>query len=52
MIQDNGDEFTYSGSGGKDLSGNKRKGKKNSLDQTLTAMNKYMGEEEGGAEKP
>ena len=43
VIQDNGDEFTYSGSGGRDLSGNKRRGKKNSRDQELKAMNKYMG---------
>ena len=43
VIQDNGDEFTYSGSGGRDLSGNKRRGEKNSRDLELKAMNKYMG---------
>ncbi len=38
--QDNGEEFTYSGSGGCDLSGNKRTAKQ-SMDQKLTAMNRY-----------
>ncbi len=38
--QDNGEEFTYSGSGGRDLSGNKRTAKQ-SMDQKLTAMNRY-----------
>ena len=36
---DNGEEFTYSGSGGRDLSGNKRTAKQ-SMDQKLTAMNR------------
>ena len=36
---DNGEEFTYSGSGGRDLSGNKRTAKQ-SMDQKLTHMNK------------
>uniref|UniRef100_A0A6I8QQZ9 E3 ubiquitin-protein ligase UHRF n=1 Tax=Xenopus tropicalis TaxID=8364 RepID=A0A6I8QQZ9_XENTR len=35
---DRGDEFTYTGSGGRDLSGNKRIGE-HSFDQTLTHMN-------------
>ena len=38
--EDNGDEFTYSGSGGRDLSGNKRTAKQ-SYDQKLTHMNRY-----------
>lgn len=38
---DNGEEFTYSGSGGRDLSGNKRTAKQ-SMDQKLTAMNKAL----------
>ena len=38
-FQDDGEEFTYSGSGGRDLSGNKRTAKQ-SMDQKLTAMNK------------
>ena len=38
--QDRGDEFTYTGSGGRDLSGNKRIGE-HSFDQTLTHMNRY-----------
>ncbi len=38
--QDNGEEFTYSGSGGRDLSGNKRTAKQ-SMNQKLTAMNRY-----------
>ena len=37
---DDGDEFVYSGSGGRDLSGNKRTAKQ-SMDQKLTHMNKY-----------
>lgn len=36
---DNGDEFLYSGSGGRDLSGNKRTNHEQSKDQTLTRMN-------------
>uniref|UniRef100_A0A8C9Z9U3 E3 ubiquitin-protein ligase UHRF n=1 Tax=Sander lucioperca TaxID=283035 RepID=A0A8C9Z9U3_SANLU len=36
---DRGDEFTYTGSGGRDLSGNKRIGE-HSFDQTLTHMNR------------
>ena len=36
---DNGEEFSYTGSGGRDLSGNKRTAKQSS-DQTLTHMNK------------
>ena len=36
---DDGEEFTYSGSGGRDLSGNKRTAKQ-SMDQKLTHMNK------------
>ena len=36
---DGGEEFTYSGSGGRDLSGNKRTAKQ-SMDQKLTHMNK------------
>ena len=39
-LQDDGEEFVYSGSGGRDLSGNKRKTKEQSMDQRLTAMNK------------
>ena len=35
---DNGDEFTYTGSGGRDLSGNKRTAAQ-SFDQTLTKSN-------------
>lgn len=38
-VQDRGDEFTYTGSGGRDLSGNKRIGE-HSFDQTLTHMNR------------
>ena len=38
--EDEGDEFTYSGSGGRDLSGNKRTAKQ-SYDQKLTHMNRY-----------
>lgn len=37
---DNGEEFIYTGSGGRDLSGNKRVSAQSS-DQTLTRMNKY-----------
>lgn len=37
--QDEGDQFTYTGSGGRDLSGNKRTAEQ-SCDQTLTRMNK------------
>lgn len=40
LLQDRGDEFTYTGSGGRDLSGNKRIGE-HSFDQTLTHMNRY-----------
>lgn len=39
-FQDRGDEFTYTGSGGRDLSGNKRIGE-HSFDQTLTHMNRW-----------
>lgn len=39
ITQDRGDEFTYTGSGGRDLSGNKRIGE-HSFDQTLTHMNR------------
>ena len=38
--EDDGDQFTYTGSGGRDLSGNKRTAEQ-SCDQTLTRMNKY-----------
>ncbi|XP_015183118.1 PREDICTED: E3 ubiquitin-protein ligase UHRF1-like isoform X2 [Polistes dominula] len=38
---DNGDEFMYTGSGGRDLSGNKRTAEQ-SCDQTLTRMNKAL----------
>lgn len=37
---DEGEQFTYSGSGGRDLSGNKRTAKQ-SMDQKLTAMNRW-----------
>lgn len=40
MLQDDGNEFTYTGSGGRDLSGNKRTAEQ-SCDQTLTHMNRY-----------
>lgn len=40
LLQDRGDEFTYTGSGGKNLAGNKRIGSP-SADQTLTNMNRY-----------
>merc|ERR1712109_331456 len=36
--EDNGDEFTYTGSGGRDLSGNKRTAEQ-SFDQTLDKVN-------------
>lgn len=39
--EDEGEEFTYSGSGGRDLSGNKRTAKQ-SYDQKLTHMNRYV----------
>ena len=39
--RDEGGEFTYSGSGGRDLSGNKRTAKQ-SYDQKLTHMNRYI----------
>ncbi|XP_041041881.1 E3 ubiquitin-protein ligase UHRF1-like isoform X1 [Carcharodon carcharias] len=38
---DRGNEFTYTGSGGRDLSGNKRIGEQ-SYDQTLTNMNRAL----------
>lgn len=38
---DNGDEFLYTGSGGRDLSGNKRTADQSS-DQTLTRLNKAL----------
>lgn len=38
---DRGEEFTYTGSGGRDLSGNKRIGE-HSFDQTLTHMNRAL----------
>jgi len=37
---DNGDEFLYTGSGGRDLSGNKRTALQ-SCDQELTRYNRY-----------
>ncbi|CAB1352073.1 unnamed protein product, partial [Coregonus sp. 'balchen'] len=40
-VQDRGDEFTYTGSGGRDLSGNKRIGE-HSFDQTLTHYNRAL----------
>lgn len=41
LLQDRGDEFTYTGSGGKkSAGGNKRIGAP-SADQTLTNMNRY-----------
>lgn len=39
--KDDGEEFVYSGSGGRDLSGNKRTAKQ-SMDQKLTAMNRAL----------
>lgn len=38
---DNGDEFLYTGSGGRDLSGNKRTALQ-SCDQELTRYNRYI----------
>ena len=38
---DNGEEFLYTGAGGRDLSGNKRTAKQG-FDQTLTATNKAL----------
>lgn len=38
---DNGDEFLYTGSGGRDLSGNKRTALQ-SCDQKLTRYNRYV----------
>lgn len=38
-FQDDGNEFTYTGSGGRDLSGNKRTAEQ-SCDQKLTNMNR------------
>lgn len=52
---DNGTEFTYTGSGGRDLSGNKRTAEQ-SCDQTLTRENKALARncavklDEGGAD--
>ena len=40
LLQDNGKEFYYTGSGGRDLSGNKRTAEQ-SCDQQLTRMNRY-----------
>ena len=40
--RDDGDEFVYSGCGGRDLSGNKRTTKRQSFDQTMTAKNKGL----------
>ena len=40
-LQDDGNEFTYTGSGGRDLSGNKRTAEQ-SCDQKLTNMNRYL----------
>ncbi|KAJ2715596.1 hypothetical protein H4R19_001118 [Coemansia spiralis] len=39
---DNGDEFVYTGSGGYDLSGNKRQAKVQSFDQELTRQNRSL----------
>ena len=39
ILQDNGDSFFYTGSGGRDLSGNKRTAEQ-SCDQQLTRMNR------------
>ena len=39
VFKDDGDEFTYTGSGGRDLSGNKRTAEQ-SFDQTLTKTNR------------
>lgn len=38
---DNGDEFLYTGSGGRDLSGNKRTVLQQTCDQVLTLSNRY-----------
>ena len=38
ILQDDGETFTYTGSGGRDLSGNKRTAEQ-SCDQVLTRMN-------------
>jgi len=38
--QDDGDQFTYTGSGGRDLKGSWHKKTAQSCDQTLTRMNK------------
>eukprot|EP00898_Chlorokybus_atmophyticus_P000413 jgi/Chlat1/1372/Chrsp119S01790 len=40
--EDHGEYFLYTGSGGRDLSGNKRTNKKQSSDQTFTNMNKAL----------
>ena len=45
FVQDNGDEFLYTGSGGRDLSGNKRTAEQ-SCDQKLTKMNRWLAREE------
>lgn len=42
--EDNGDSFTYTGSGGRDLSGNKRTAEQ-SCDQQLTRMNRLVCED-------
>ncbi|KAJ1898919.1 hypothetical protein LPJ81_004240 [Coemansia sp. IMI 209127] len=39
---DNGDEFIYTGSGGYDLSGNKRMGRVQTFDQELTRQNRSL----------
>ena len=39
---DNGEEFTFSGSGGRDLSGNKRTAFAQSFDQKLTRNNRAL----------
>ena len=39
---DNGEEFTFSGSGGRDLSGNKRTASAQSFDQKLTRKNRAL----------
>ena len=40
--EDNGEWFLYTGSGGRDLSGNKRTNKEQSFDQEFTAYNKAL----------
>lgn len=40
LLQDNGESFTYTGSGGRDLSGNKRTAEQ-SCDQKLTNTNRF-----------